>query len=570
MTALLDEILLKPKPRILTRDTGVITMPTREVAERIIRVAEIMRGDILSGGYRLYQRVFAMRIVEALIEHEEAEADGELTGLFSRQSGKTEVIGPLTAALSVMLPLLAEWFPDDWRFNFTSSEGMYQGYKNGLLAGIYAPVRDQARTTFERVQQCFSSESGMKIMEELGLTSERFNGNEVLLSNGSVIRCGTASMGSNIESKSYQLLILEECQDIPDVKIEQSLDPMVAAYNGLIVKIGTCDVRKANFYRSIERNIRAYALKECAKPNHFYFPYQVVERYNSSYKVVVAKAKKKYGEHSNMFRLKFACRWLLDEGQFTTVERLLHEKTALTYGPFSDIWTRCGKNVTTVNHSTRVVHRWKAVAGIDFAKVNDSTVVVVVLVDWDNPLEGSCYYSSASGEVEVNLCQKHIVGYLELSGVDYEQQFFMIQAYLANFQNLVKVVVDANGVGSSIADRMSATYQVEVEHFNSASTPDKSSAQLFYQQELHSGRVTFPYSDEAKEMPMTENFTSQHLDAQKNIVNNYILFRHPETEGAKDDYLDGATMAIWGCREQPSINDIQVYQNNIFYHTRRR
>src|ERR1041385_5176035 len=62
-----------------------------------------------------YQVEFGCRIVESVLLH-----DGDtLTALLSRQSGKTELVGCIMAALAVILPYLARKLPKDWRLNIT-------------------------------------------------------------------------------------------------------------------------------------------------------------------------------------------------------------------------------------------------------------------------------------------------------------------------------------------------------------------------------------------------------------------------------------------------------------------
>ena len=74
---------------------------------------------------RPYQQAFAYRIIQSIIL---GDAE-ELTGLWSRQSGKTETLADTLAGCMVLFPKLAASFD------------MFERFKNGLWVGIFAPGR---------------------------------------------------------------------------------------------------------------------------------------------------------------------------------------------------------------------------------------------------------------------------------------------------------------------------------------------------------------------------------------------------------------------------------------------
>src|SRR4029077_3812893 len=74
-----------------------------------------------------FQRQVAYRIIESLIL-KDAE---EITGLQSRQSGKSETIATVLAGCMVLLPKLALTYDILARF------------RKGVMVGIFAPVDDQ-------------------------------------------------------------------------------------------------------------------------------------------------------------------------------------------------------------------------------------------------------------------------------------------------------------------------------------------------------------------------------------------------------------------------------------------
>ena len=74
-----------------------------------------------------YQETLGRRIIESVISGDGATITGEC----SRQSGKTEVIANVAASLMILLPRLAEMFPD---------VGMLAKFRKGVMVGCFAPV----------------------------------------------------------------------------------------------------------------------------------------------------------------------------------------------------------------------------------------------------------------------------------------------------------------------------------------------------------------------------------------------------------------------------------------------
>jgi hypothetical protein len=74
-----------------------------------------------------YQAALGRRIIESVISGDGATITGEL----SRQSGKTEVLANVGASLMILLPRLAEMFPE--------FEPL-QKFSKGVMIGCFAPV----------------------------------------------------------------------------------------------------------------------------------------------------------------------------------------------------------------------------------------------------------------------------------------------------------------------------------------------------------------------------------------------------------------------------------------------
>jgi hypothetical protein len=98
----------------------VARIPTTQLVDKIFAFCEAYSGI----KFFPYQTQFSKRIIRSVIEN-----DGdEITGLQSRQSGKSEVISTTTGGLAIILPVLANMpmFAGDKRL---------EGFKDGMLIG---------------------------------------------------------------------------------------------------------------------------------------------------------------------------------------------------------------------------------------------------------------------------------------------------------------------------------------------------------------------------------------------------------------------------------------------------
>ena len=191
-----------------------------EIIKRILLFCEELSGVEL----RPYQQEFGYRIVESIII---GDAE-ELTGLWSRQSGKTETLADVLAGCMVLFPKLALSFD------------MFARFKKGLWVGIFAPVDEQSDLLFSRIVSRLTSERAMdflldpEIDEKAEGKSKRMN-----LKSGSFCRRQTANPRAKIEGATYHVIVIDESQDADEQVVRKSIHPMLAAYAGTMVKIGT-------------------------------------------------------------------------------------------------------------------------------------------------------------------------------------------------------------------------------------------------------------------------------------------------------------------------------------------
>ena len=472
-------------------------------------------------GYPLhdYQQGFARRIIESVIL-----GDGEeVTALAARQSGKSEVIANTVATLMVLLPKLARLYPD-----------LLSKFENGLWVGMFAPVESQVETLFGRTVSRLTSERAIEILgdPEIDDVAARTGGitKGIRLANsGSQLLMMTANPRAKIESKSFHLVIIDECQEADDFVVTKSISPMLAYYAGTMVKTGTPTTSKNNFYRAIQLNKRRQTSRG-AKQNHYQWDYKDVSKVNPNYAKFIKKEILRIGEDSDEFQLSYNCRWLLERGMFVT----------------SSIMDELG------DLSQEVVKSWfrsPVVVGIDPARKLDSTVVTVLWVDWDRPDEFGYF-------------DHRILNWLEIQGDDWEDQYFQIVNFLASY-DVLAVGVDANGVGDAVAQRLKILLP-RAEVVSVTSSPSEQSRRWKHLQALIQRKmVGWPAHAKTRRLRTYKRFYQQMTDLETKFTGPNFLAQAPNEAHAHDDYADSFAIAA-AMTADLTLPTVQVSENPFF------
>ena len=111
-----------------------------------------------------------------------------------------------------------------------------------------------------------------------------------------------------------------------------------------MVKIGTPGYHKGDFYKAINLNKRRARGKRL---NHFEYDDRVVCKYNPYYKKFIDKEKLRLGEDSEEFQMSYRLKWMLERGMLITEDDLdiLADK--------SMPWSRRGTAPPSSSASTR-------------------------------------------------------------------------------------------------------------------------------------------------------------------------------------------------------------------------
>jgi len=445
-----------------------------------------------------YQETLGRRIIESVISGDGATITGEC----SRQSGKTEVIANVAASLMILLPRLAEMFPD---------VGMLAKFRKGVMVGCFAPVEQQVETLFGRVVDRLTSERALEMLEDPEIDDVVRPGSRKVRLKKCQSFCAmqTANPRAKIESKSYHVIFVDESQSVDEYVLNKSIAPMGAFYLATMVMTGTPDIIKGAFFKTIQMN-RRMELRRGGKKNHFRFDWHYCARFNKNYAAYIRGEAMRIGEDSDEFRLNYRLEWLLERGMLVTETRM-DELGDPTMPIVQSYW------------------RSPLVAGIDFARRMDSTVVTVLFVDWDRP-------------DELGLYDCRILNWLEMHGEEWEDQYWRIVDFFSNY-SIVACGVDAQGVGDVAADRLKRLLpRIQVEPLSSQ-IQDQSARWKHLQQLLQRGLLSWPAHPRAKRTKTWRRFRTQMVDVEKTYKGAHLVVAAPNEAGVHDDYVDSLSCA---------------------------
>lgn len=485
-----------------------------------------------------YQREMAHAICIDVI----GNLGNTLTGLFARQSGKSETVANMAAALMVILPKLANMRDptNPRRYGFPQ----LRKFVRGFWVGIFSPSSTQSSTTFKRLKDRLNSPEGREILHTPEFALDGYeqldfvrNARDYIeLNNGSFCLMMSADKQANIESKTFHLILLDESQDLDEFVVGKSIMPMGAATNATTVATGTPGTTKGFFYNMIgtnknmeqERN----AERRLQPQLHYEYDYKTVQKYNDNYRRYIIKEKRKLGEESDEFKMAYRLIWLLERGM------------ALSQELFDELTIK-SVNIVTSNRDD------ECVAGLDWGKSQDSTVLTVGLPRWKE-------IDEATGKVPVD-----VIYWWDKLGDDYESIFADLRDQVGRF-NIRTLSCDATGVGEPLYDRLQAnllnTTVIPV-RFTSQSKDHLYKNFLLMLQEK---KVTWPGESRVRQRKYWKAFEHQMLNLQKEYKNGYLACHAPEDQrNAHDDFPDSLALMLW-CLHEEAMPFVQVSNDNFY------
>lgn len=444
-----------------------------------------------------YQEKISDRIIAALLQNMRITSGAteddikklvrhEIGIEISRQSGKTTAV-----VLTVEFIML--YFP--------------KMFGKRVQIGIFAPQREQAKTDFDRLKEAlFRSNAlwnlGAKEDKEF---REQSNSQTLILPNGASCYIFPVTKTSKPESKSLDLIVFEESQDLDDRIVKEQIWPMGANTNAPNVYIGTAGTQICYFYRLGQsgQSIKLY-FDDIAPQRRLVYE-ETGDGRHLIYEQTIKQEIEKHGRDSDEIARPYFGKWLIGTGQFTTMEELdlLYEDRRPTY-----------------QHK-----KMYCFAGIDVAKHPDSTVVTILR--WNE---------------EKN--RKELINWLELRGENYQDQFMMIKDFLNNY-NVVALAIDSTGVGDPVTDMFitDTIWQDENSGLFAVKFTAISKDNMYRNLKITIKELltTLPIQDKKN----GEKFRQQMLDLQQEYKGQLLSVHHPDSNDAHDDYPDSWALAEW-------------------------
>lgn len=485
-------------------------------------------GKILTGlSLYKYQEDIAYAIIYSVITF-----SGDVkTVLLSRQSGKSEVMAFVIDTLTVLLPALAKVIPD------------LEQFKSGFRVGLFAPQSDQVVTTYSRAMTRINSANAELILEDPDIDTYLQSSARLELSNGSFLAGQVASKQSKIESKTYDLVIVEEAQDVDDLIVAKSIEPMLSSTAGTLIKVGTTGMYKNHFWYEIQnnRNLDRKVIDPRIR-NHFEYDYKKIiadrrvqydkdgKRFHLNYEADILRKKSRWGEESQAFKLAYALVWDLESGMLITDK----EYNAI-------INRKLGTQMPT---NTDYV-----VAGIDIGKSPAETVITIARVFHTEDILDKPF--------------KQILAWVALGGMDYEAQHHAIMDCIVEF-NISTIFADYTGVGKAVVDRLmyACGEYVNIEPYT-FTAQSKSDMWFNFVSEIQTRHLIVPANKKVRGTSEYVKFEEQIKNCQKYFNGAYMVCE--KSEGYFDDFVDScALMCMAANAEQTVAEEMEVTENPLY------
>jgi hypothetical protein len=358
--------------------------------------------------------------------------------------------------------------------------------KKPIRIGIFAPQKEQAKTDFDRLKQALleTSRAGFKQV----IDPDESNAVTLQLGTGSYCYIFPLTATSNPESKTLDLVIYEEANGISDKEKKNKSDPMRASTNAPSVSVGVGGYEGNYFKKAIDRNVNVfkYPYNEVIKERRAQFEIDN-NPFHLNYELFIDKIIQDVGLDDDAFRAQFGLEFIIGGGTFTTREEL-----DTLVGDY-DIIKKSDE---------------EAVFGLDTAKFPDRTVCTVKGIETGR-----------------------IFNWLVLQGDNYENQYYTIEKWLANY-NIIGGAIDSTGQGDFMPDMFEnhSDYNIERVKF-SLQSKDIMGKNL--QIQIRTKGTKIPKTD-CKERRL---FDQEVLDLVKEYKGEYLSLHHPDEPEAHDDFV---------------------------------
>lgn len=501
----------------------IVSFDAHEITSKIMEFGKILTGVSL---YK-YQEEAIYAIIYSVVTF-----SGDVkTMLFSRQSGKSEAMAFIVDTLCVLLPALGKIIPD------------LEQFSTGFRVGLFAPQSDQVQTTYSRAMTRLNSADAEIILADPDIDVYLQSTVRLQLSNGSYLAGQVASKQSKIESKTYDMVIVEEAQDVDDFIVSKSIEPMLSATGGTLIKVGTTGMYKNHFWYEIQHNRQVdRKIHDPRIRNHFEFDYKRIikdrreqydidhKRFHLNYESDITRKKARWGEDSQAFKLAYALIWDLESGMLLTDKEfngIINRKLGFQMPSLVDY----------------------VVAGLDIGKSPAETVFTI----------GKRFY----GEDKFDKPFVQVLAWICLGGMDYEAQHHAIMDFIVEF-NVQVIFADYTGVGKAVVDRLMYACGEYVDIVPYTFTAQSKSDMWFnFTSFIQTRHIIVPANPKVRVTPEFMKFEEQMKNCQKYFNGSYMVCE--KSEGYFDDMVDSAALMCMAAMQEEKIDEEMEVTDNPLY-----
>ena len=433
-------------------------------------------------GYSLYP--YQIRVARACL-HSLFVEPRTVAIRISRQAGKTECVTLLVRFLIIFYRLLRG---------------------SPLMCAIASPKGEQAKTDLDRVKLSIQQLSDRWHVEDREFNAQTVRAYRFDQLHAEIFKFSLAPTTSN-ESKTLNLLIVEEAHNADDTKISNELDPMLSSTNGVTFLIGVGATRVCQFAKACRGELAdcvsvVVPVDEVIADRRAMFE-ATGDPVHLNYEKAFERELRKKGRENPEIRLNYYLEDIVEQGNFISRERLLsHART----------WIPCAD---------------KFFLGLDWARSSDST------------------WATLSNDTN------DVIAWFKYPHVSHEEQIDLLMRDLKRMGVVNKVYGvrgDATGQGLMPMEYLAAHTPLPVYEESMFTFTLQSKAQLYmnFQEALYKDAedeysFSYPFNH-----PLTAEFEDQMTRLLRTYKGDgeYLSVSHPDEPDGRDDAPDSVALSL--------------------------
>ena len=460
------------------------TIQTLTKAQKKKALERILRSFILfckfNFGFDLYD--YEVKLARACLSSILVEPK-DIYCKIARQSGKTEIVTLLMRFLMVF---------------YLSFMGAH------LMAGIASPKGEQAKTDVDRIKKSIA-----KMRRKWAIEDREFNSNTVRayidgILHAEIYKFSLAPTTTN-ESKTLNLLLVEEAHKVDDQKRSDQLDPMLSSTGGITWQLGVGCTRLCDYYAGCkgelpDSEVIIVPVDEVIKDKQKMYK-KTKDPIHLEYKKAFERELRKKGRENPEIKRNYYLEDSIEEGNFVSRERLL----------------RCSR--------TKDIESELYYLGIDWARSSDKT--------W----------------ITLGNNKNDIIGWFCYPSVRYEEQIELMMNDLEPYKGrIVGVCGDSTGLGDFPMEYLEGNTWLPIDDASKVKFTLQSKNEMYtnfdaalFKEDDDEQKFSYPADD-----PLTAEFEEQMtlLEREYKGDGEYLTPHHPDKAGMHDDACDATALML--------------------------